>query len=64
MTVMVSMKTSTAREPDHTAKKKPREMTSGRPPFITSFRIGSAIWLTPWSDSTVREASMMLTRRL
>ncbi len=40
MTVMVSMKTFTAREPDHSANRKPMEMTSGRPPFITSSRIG------------------------
>ncbi len=30
MTVMVSMKTFTAREPDQTAIRKPREITSGR----------------------------------
>ena len=36
ITVMVSMKTFTAREPDHRANRKPMEMTSGRPPFITS----------------------------
>ncbi len=64
MTVMVSMKTFTAREPDHRANRKPMEMMSGRPPFITSCRIGSAICRTPWSDSTVREASRMLVSRL
>ncbi len=64
MTVMVSMKTFTAREPDHRANRKPMEMTSGRPPFITSSRIGSVICLTPFSESTAREASRMLLRRL
>ncbi len=64
MTVMVSMKTFTAREPDHRANRKPMEMTSGRPPFITSSRIGSAISLTPLSESTVREASSGLVSRL
>ncbi len=60
MTVMVSMKTFTAREPDQTAIRKPREMTSGGPPFVTSRRIGSAICVTPRSESTVREASRRL----
>ncbi len=64
MTVMVSMKTFTAREPDHRAKRKPMEMTSGRPPFITSCRIGSAISFTPLSERTVREASRRLFSRL
>lgn len=60
MTVMVSMKTFTAREPDQTAIRKPREITSGRPPLVTSLRIGSATSVTPRSDSTVREASRRL----
>ncbi len=64
MTVMVSMKTFTAREPDHRANRKPMEMMSGLPPFITSCRIGSAICRTPRSDSTVRAASRMLVSRL
>ena len=45
MTVMVSMKTFTAREPDHRAMAKPREMTSGRPPVMTSSSSGWAISL-------------------
>lgn len=64
ITVMVSMKTLTAREPDHRANRKPMEMTSGRPPFMTSSRIGWAICWTPLSDRTVREASRMLVSRL
>ncbi|GDY77987.1 hypothetical protein SAV31267_074720 [Streptomyces avermitilis] len=64
ITVMVSMKTFTAREPDHRANRKPREMTSGRPPFITSWRSGWAISVTPLSDRTVRDASRMLFSRL
>ncbi len=39
------------------------EMTSGRPPFITSCRIGWAISCTPLSDRTVRDASRMLFSR-
>ncbi len=63
MTVIVSMKTLTAREPDHRANRKPMEMTSGLPPFITSCRIGWAISCTPLSDRTVRDASRMLFSR-
>lgn len=64
ITVIVSTKTFTAREPDHSARTNPREMTSGRPPFITSSRIGLVISSTPWSDSTVREKSSRLRCRL
>ena len=39
------------------------EMTSGRPPFITSCRIGWAISCTPLSERTVRDASRMLFSR-
>lgn len=64
ITVMVSMKTFTAREPDHRANRKPMEMMSGPPPFITSCSSGWAISVTPLSESTVREASRMLSSRL
>lgn len=62
MMVMVSTNTFTAREPDHRAMAKPREITSGRPPLMTSSSSGRAISLTPRSDSTVAEASRMFCR--
>lgn len=59
ITVMVSTKTLTAREPDQSAIAKPSEITSGRPPWVMSFSSGLAIWLTPRSESTVPTAERM-----
>lgn len=64
MTVMVSMKTLTAREPDHRAKANPREIRSGRPRLVTSSSIGLAISLTPRSESTVPTARRMFSSML
>lgn len=41
MIVMVSMKTFSAREPDHSARTKPKETTSNRPPPSTSSSVGA-----------------------
>ena len=40
MIVMVSTKTFSARDPDHSARMKPTEITSNRPPRNTSLRVG------------------------
>ena len=40
MIVMVSTKTFSARDPDHSARMKPTEITSKRPPLNTSLRVG------------------------
>jgi hypothetical protein len=50
MIVMVSTNTFSARLPDHSASTKPIEMTSGRPPFSTWFRVGT---ITLCTDSSV-----------
>ncbi len=62
MTVMVSMKTLSARLPDHSASTKPSEMMSNRPPFRTSSRVGSMILLTARSVSSRPEKSMTASR--
>jgi len=41
MIVMVSMKTLSARDPDHSANTKPSDTTSNRPPLSTSSRVGA-----------------------
>ena len=46
MIVMVSMKTFSAREPDHSARTKPRDTTSMRPPSSTSSSVGAMTWST------------------
>ena len=46
MIVMVSTKTLSAREPDHSASTKPTEITSNRPPSSTSSMVGRMIVLT------------------
>ena len=49
MIVIVSTKTLSAREPDHSASTKPSEMTSKRPPSRTSSIVGTMIRSTaPW----------------
>ena len=39
MIVIVSTKTLSARDPDHSARMNPTEMTSNRPPLNTSLRV-------------------------
>lgn len=51
MIVMVSMKTLSAREPDHSARTKPSDTTSIRPPLNTSSSVGAM------SSSTVETVS-------
>ena len=57
ITVMVSTKTLSAREPDHSASTNPSEMTSNRPPSSTSSMVGSMTVLTARSVSTREENS-------
>ncbi len=64
MTVMVSMKTFTAREPDQRAIAKPRETSSGRLPWVTSSRSGLAMSWTPRSERTVPAARRMFSSML
>ena len=46
MIVIVSTKTLSARDPDHSASTKPSEITSNRPPSSTSSMVGTMILLT------------------
>jgi hypothetical protein len=46
MIVMVSMNTLSAREPDQSARTKPSDTTSKRPPSSTSFNVGAMSWST------------------
>ncbi len=62
MTVMVSMKTLSARLPDHSASTKPSEMMSNRPPSRTSSRVGLITLLTARSVSSRPEKSMTASR--
>ena len=62
MTVMVSMKTLSAREPDHRASTKPSEITSNRPPRSTSFSVGSMTLSTARSVSSRLEKSRTASR--
>ena len=57
ITVIVSMKTLSAREPDHSASTKPSEITSNRPPSSTSSSVGSMILSTALSVSRRLEKS-------
>ncbi len=59
---MVSTKTLSAREQDHSASTKPIEITSYRPPRNTSLRVGSMILVTPSSVSTREAASTTAAR--
>ena len=62
MTVMVSMKTLSARLPDHSASTKPSEMMSNRPPLSTSSRVGAMTLLTARSVSSRPEKSRTASR--
>ena len=62
MIVMVSTKTFSAREPDHSARMKPSEITSKRPPPSTSLMVGSMIWLTDLSVRNWEAMSMIASR--
>jgi hypothetical protein len=55
MIVMVSTNTLSARDPDQSARTKPIEMTSYRPPRSTSFSVGWMI-LSTVSGVSPREA--------
>lgn len=46
MIVIVSMNTLRARDPDHSARMNPNEMTSMRPPASTSSKVGAITWST------------------
>ena len=58
MIVMVSTKTLSAREPDHSASMKPSEITSKRPRRSTSLMVGTMIRLTASSVSAREDRSM------
>ena len=62
MIVMVSTKTLSARDPDHSARMKPTEMTSKRPPANTSLRVGRTIASTVCGVSAREEISMIERR--
>ncbi len=62
MIVMVSTKTFSAREPDHSARMKPTEITSKRPPLNTSFSVGRTIASTVCGVSA-REHTSRIERR-
>ena len=62
MIVIVSTKTLSARDPDHSARMNPTEMTSNRPPSNTSLRVGFTIASTVWGVSA-RELTSMIERR-
>ncbi len=57
MIVIVSTKTFSAREPDHSARMNPTEMTSNRPPLNTSLRVGRTIASTVCGVSAREETS-------
>ena len=57
MIVMVSTKTLSARDPDHSARMKPTEITSKRPPPNTSLSVGRTIASTVCGVSA-REAEL------
>ena len=64
MIVMVSTNTLSAREPDHSARMNPSEITSKRPPRSTSSMVGSitrstALWVRncPEMSSTATRTS-------
>ena len=59
MIEMVSMKTFRAREPDHSAIRKPIEIRSGRPPPSTSSSVGVMTFFTLLAVSTCPESSMI-----
>ena len=62
MIVMVSTNTFSAREPDHSARMKPTEMTSKRPPLNTSFSVGRTIASTVCGVSAREEISRIERR--
>ena len=62
MIVIVSTKTLSAREPDHSARTKPIEMTSYRPPRKTSSRVG-VITLSTVSSVSARDATSITAAR-
>ena len=62
MIVMVSTKTLSAREPDHSASTKPSEITSNRPPSSTSSMVGVMIRSTARSVSARADRSMTACR--
>ena len=62
MIVMVSTKTLSAREPDHSDRMKPSEITSNRPGRSTSLMVGTMIRLTASSVRAREERSITACR--